>query len=121
MLAPQSNASRTILDFSGVWDFRLKPDAPWQSIAVPASYNDQSADPEFRRHVGLAWYRRSITVPSMLNGQRLMLRFDAVHPEMDGDRFPVAEKRGIDRSAVRGGNELRGGQPLQSLFRRERG
>lgn len=35
MLAPQSNASRTILDFSGVWDFRLKPDAPWQSIAVP--------------------------------------------------------------------------------------
>lgn len=27
MLAPQSNASRTILDFSGVWDFRLKPDA----------------------------------------------------------------------------------------------
>ena len=55
MLAPQSNASRTVLDFSGVWDFRLKPDAPWQSIAVPASYNDQSADPEFRRHVGLAW------------------------------------------------------------------
>lgn len=78
MLAPQSNASRTILDFSGVWDFRLKPDAPWQSIAVPASYNDQSADPEFRRHVGLVWYRRSITVPSMLKGQRLMLRFDAV-------------------------------------------
>ena len=78
MLAPQSNASRTILDFSGVWDFRLKPDAPWQSIAVPASYNDQSADPEFRRHVGLAWYRRSITVPSILKGQRLMLRFDAV-------------------------------------------
>lgn len=78
MLAPQSNASRTILDFSGVWDFRLKPDAPWQSIAVPASYNDQSADPEFRRHVGLAWYRRSITVPSLLKGQRLMLRFDAV-------------------------------------------
>ena len=70
MLAPQSNASRTILDFSGVWDFRLKPDAPWQSIAVPASYNDQSADPEFRRHVGLAWYRRSITVPSLLKGQR---------------------------------------------------
>lgn len=50
-----------------------------------------------------------------------MLRFDAVHPEMDGDRLPVAEKRGIDRSAVRGGNELRGGQPLQQLFRRERG
>ena len=34
MLAPQSNASRTILDFSGIWDFRLKPDTPWQSIEI---------------------------------------------------------------------------------------
>lgn len=78
MLYPQSNASRTVLDLSGVWDFRLHQDAPWQSIAVPASYNDQSADPEFRRHVGLCWYRRTFTVPSLLRGQRLMLRFDAV-------------------------------------------
>ena len=38
MLAPQSNASRTILDFSFVWDFRLNPDAPLQSLSVPASY-----------------------------------------------------------------------------------
>ena len=43
-----------------------------------------------------------------------MLRFDAVHPEMDGDRLPVAEKRGIDRSAVRGGNELRADSPFRA-------
>ena len=78
MLYPQSNASRAILDLSGVWSFRLREGAPWQSIAVPASYNDQCADPAFRSHVGLSWYRRMLTVPSVFAGQRLVLRFDAV-------------------------------------------
>ncbi len=78
MLYPQSNAARTVLDLSGVWDFRLSQESPWQSIAVPASYNDQSADPAFRAHVGLAWYRTRLTVPAMLRGQRAVLRFDAV-------------------------------------------
>lgn len=78
MLYPQSNAARTVLDLSGVWDFRLSQDSPWQSIAVPASYNDQSADPAFRTHVGLAWYRTRLTVPALLKGQRAVLRFDAV-------------------------------------------
>ncbi len=78
MLYPQSNAARTVLDLSGVWDFRLNQDDPWQSIAVPASYNDQSADPAFRAHVGLSWYRTRLTVPALLKGQRAVLRFDAV-------------------------------------------
>ncbi len=78
MLYPQSNAARTVLDLSGVWDFRLSQESPWQSIAVPASYNDQSADPAFRAHVGLAWYRTRLTVPALLKGQRAVLRFDAV-------------------------------------------
>ena len=78
MLYPQTNAARTVLDLSGAWSFRLREDAPWQSIAVPASYNDQSPDPAFRNHVGLAWYRRRITLPSLCAGQRIVLRFDAV-------------------------------------------
>ncbi len=78
MLYPQENASRTILSLDGLWDFRLNQERPWQPIAVPASYNDQSPDPEFRRHVGLSWYRRTMTVPSVLRGQRLVLRFEAV-------------------------------------------
>ncbi len=78
MLYPKNNASRSILDLSGVWDFRLSEDDPWESIAVPASYNDQKADRRFRSHVGLAWYRTKLTIPSLYNGQRRVLRFDAV-------------------------------------------
>ena len=78
MLYPQSNASRAVLDLSGVWSFRLREDAPWQPIAVPASYNDQCADPAFRSHVGLSWYRTKLTVPAVFAGQRMVLRFDAV-------------------------------------------
>ena len=78
MLYPQSNASRTVLDLSGVWNFRLTKDEPWQNIAVPASYNDQSPDPRFRAHAGLAWYKTPVTVPALFAGQRLVLRFDAV-------------------------------------------
>ena len=78
MLYPQSNASRSVTDLSGIWDFRLKEDAPWLPVAVPASYNDQCPDPAFRQYAGVSRYRRSITVPSLLKGQRYFLRFDAV-------------------------------------------
>ena len=60
---PQSNSARSVRDLSGVWDFRFNADEPWQPIAVPASYNDQSPDPEFRRHYGMAYYRTTFTVP----------------------------------------------------------
>lgn len=72
---PQSNSARSVRDLSGVWDFRFNAEEPWQPIAVPASYNDQSPDPEFRRHYGMAYYRTTFTVPE---GARRVLRFDAV-------------------------------------------
>ena len=72
---PQTNAARSVRDLSGVWDFRFNANDPWQPIAVPASYNDQSPDPEFRRHYGMAYYRTNFTVPA---GARRVLRFDAV-------------------------------------------
>ena len=72
---PRSNAARTVRDLSDVWDFRFNANDPWQPIAVPASYNDQSPDPEFRRHYGMAYYRTRFTVPE---GARRVLRFDAV-------------------------------------------
>ena len=58
---PQTNAARSVRDLSGVWDFRFNANDPWQPIAVPASYNDQSPDPEFRRHYGMAY-----SVPALL-------------------------------------------------------
>ncbi|MDO5299698.1 MAG: beta-glucuronidase [Clostridia bacterium] len=78
MLYPQVNAARLVQDLGGVWDFRLRETDAWQSIAVPASYNDQKADPAFRMHCGVAAYRRRFTVPRAMAGQRRVLRFDAV-------------------------------------------
>lgn len=78
MLYPISNASRTMVNLSGVWEFRFNDTAPWQSIAVPAAYNDQLSDPEARYHYGLAYYRTHFSVPRCFQGQRLVLRFDAV-------------------------------------------
>lgn len=78
MLYPKTNAVRGVLDLSGVWDFRLSEDDPWETIAVPASYNDQKADRRFRSHVGFAWYRTKLTIPFLYKEQRRVLRFDAV-------------------------------------------
>ena len=78
MLYPQSNAARSVMDLSGLWRFQLKQDAPWRYIAVPASYNDQFPEAEFRNHAGLSWYQTRFTVPAFFSGQRLILRFDAV-------------------------------------------
>ena len=78
MLYPQANAARTVLDLSGVWDFKLREDSPWEPIAVPASYNDQSPDPAYRNYAGVSLYRTRFTIPAALRGQRLALRFDAV-------------------------------------------
>ena len=80
-LYPQNNAARMVMDLGGVWDFRFQGDPDWQSIAVPASYNDQSPDPRFRNQAGVVEYRRTITIPRAWQGQRVCLRFDGVAHE----------------------------------------
>ena len=77
-LYPQNNAARTILDLGGIWDFRFQGDENWQTIAVPASYNDQDPDPRFRNFAGIVEYRRKITIPRAWKDLRVCLRFDAV-------------------------------------------
>ena len=77
MLYPQNNKSRITIDMSGIWDFRLG-EGPWQRIAVPASYNDQSPDPLFRSHAGTVCYRTQLNIPALFHGMRYVLRFDAV-------------------------------------------
>ena len=78
MLYPKNNSARTVIDLGGIWEFRLSQADPWQTIAVPASYNDQKADAALRNHCGVAYYRTAFTVPAVLAGQRRVLRFDAV-------------------------------------------
>ena len=78
MLYPQINSARAVMDLSGIWQFRLREGEKWQSIAVPASYNDQSPDAAFRDHTGKVWYRTRIVCPGFFAGQRAVLRFGAV-------------------------------------------
>ena len=96
MLYPQNNRARTVIDLSGVWDFRLTEDAPWEPLAVPGSYNDQKPDSRYREHCGLSWYRRRIALPAALHEGRQVLRFDAVthNARIFLDGVLVGEHRG---------------------------
>ena len=88
MLYPKMNQARTVIDLSGVWEFKLGTDAePGERIdrleipeviAVPASYNDQKDDVNLRAHYGWAVYQRTFSIPEQAAGQRLWLRFGAV-------------------------------------------
>ncbi len=88
MLYPRENEVRMVSDLSGIWEFKLGDERePGEScgeilsmepIAVPASYNDQKDERAYREHYGWAYYRRSFAVPRCWQGQRVVLRFDAV-------------------------------------------
>ena len=90
MLYPILNDARAVIDLGGIWRFRLDDgsgvEQGWQArrlencdtIAVPASYNDQKEGEAFRDHYGLAFYQTEFSVPSPLRQERLVLRFGAV-------------------------------------------
>ena len=93
MLYPISNQKRLIISLDGIWNFRLDDGEHGEGFAdtaffnrselmpVPASYNDMKEDPAYRNHYGWAYYRRTFTIPSILKGERHVLRFDAVTHE----------------------------------------
>ena len=93
MLYPQKNNHREVSALDGLWDFRLDPNdspegADWGvkglpdsgnlTMAVPASYNDQSADPKVKDHVGYVWYERQFELPKAWRDRAVALRFDSV-------------------------------------------
>lgn len=90
MLYPKINDARTVMDLSGIWDFKLddgkgfeekwmeEPLADPVQVAVPASYNDQIEGVEYRDHCGWAFYQKEIEIPKILLSQRVVLRFGAV-------------------------------------------
>ncbi len=108
MLYPEINEARSVIDLSGPWYFRLddgshdegKADSDFighdSLIAVPASYNDLKENPEYRKHYGWAYYRRTIIIPRALCSERIMLRFDAVthYAKVYLDGELIAEHKG---------------------------
>ncbi|MBS1005049.1 beta-glucuronidase [Levilactobacillus brevis] len=91
MLYPMETASRVVLDLSGVWRFMIdkeqipvdvtRPLPATLSMAVPASFNDQTASKEIREHVGYVWYERCFEMPQLLRQERLVLRFGSATHE----------------------------------------
>jgi beta-glucuronidase len=87
-LRPQANAFRTVLDLSGLWEFRLDPGdegraAGWaegipgsRPIAVPGSWNEQL--PGARDELGLAWYETSFELPRCWPA-RTLVRFGSAN------------------------------------------
>ena len=109
MLYPQQNAARLTLSLDGIWNFALDPGDPAapsldpasalpgaETVAVPASFNDQKPDRAWRDHYGWVFYQRTVTLPRSCAGQRVVLRFGSVTHQakvwLDGQL--IAEHRG---------------------------
>ena len=91
MLYPIMSESRSVMDLSGIWDFRLdngagfaekwyeKPLPDASRMPVPASYNDLKEDVDFRDHCGYVFYQKRFSFPKHLfEHQRIVLRCEAV-------------------------------------------
>ena len=91
MLYPIMSESRSVLDLSGIWDFRLdngagfaekwyeKPLPDALKMPVPASYNDLKEDVDFRDHCGYVFYQKRFSFPkNLFKHQRIVLRCEAV-------------------------------------------
>lgn len=90
MLRPQDSSAREAKRLDGIWSFRLDSDSVgrdqrWYAVpltdardmAVPASFNDLTADAAVRDHVGDVWYQRTVRVPRSWDGQRIVVHFES--------------------------------------------
>ncbi|MBQ7564139.1 MAG: beta-glucuronidase [Lachnospiraceae bacterium] len=87
---PQENGSRGIIWLDGIWNFKADDgsaeEAHWErefpreceGLYVPASYNDQREEKRYRFDRMKVYYHRDVVIPRVYEGQRLVLRFDAV-------------------------------------------
>ncbi|SFE53774.1 beta-glucuronidase [Paenibacillus catalpae] len=87
MLYPILSETRSVIDLSGIWNFKLDKGTGFQEewykealsnpirMSVPGSFNDAGVTGDIRNHVGWVWYERDFTVPNLLLSQRIVLRF----------------------------------------------
>lgn len=91
MLYPTTTPTRALLDLSGLWKFMIdeevtpidvtKPLPTDEVLAVPASFNDQTASQKIRDHSGYFWYETNFDIAKPLRSQRLVLRFGSATHE----------------------------------------
>jgi beta-glucuronidase len=90
MLRPQDTSTRETKRLDGIWSFQLDGDsagrdAGWfrgplpapRDMAVPASFNDLTADASVRDYFGDIWYQRTVHVPRGWADQRIVLHFES--------------------------------------------
>lgn len=90
MLRPQDTSTRETKRLDGIWSFQLDGDstgrdAGWfrdalpapRDMAVPASFNDLTADAAVRDYFGDIWYQRTVHVPRGWAGERIVLHFES--------------------------------------------
>ena len=88
-LFPEQNSYRSLLNLSGVWEFKVDSNhigekENWylglnqsKPIAVPASWNDQYD--ELRDYMGFAWYEKNTFIPKSWKGQKVYVRFGSAN------------------------------------------
>jgi beta-glucuronidase len=90
MLQPRDTLTRERKSLSGLWRFQLDGtgegrSAGWftgplpaaRDMAVPASFNDITADATVRDYVGDVWYQTTVRVPRGWDGRRVVLHFES--------------------------------------------
>lgn len=130
MLFPVMTESRALIDLSGIWDFKLDDGkgfeeewfkAPLESpmtMAVPSSYNDLKEGEDFRDHYGWVFYQRTVSVPSYMKSQRIVLRMAAVTHICKvflNDKLICEHKGGFLPFEVEIGDDLKDGENLLTI------
>src|SRR5215207_4948349 len=116
---------------NGEWDFALDPDARWKRpdqvtwnavICVPfAPETRTSGIADLGRHRA-CWYRRTVPIPRLNDGERLMLHVGAVDYAATvwvGDRFVGRHEGGYTPFAVEMTHGLTGGETATLVVRAE--
>lgn len=87
LLYPQANASRNVVDLSGIWQFKFDTANEGRSLgwsqglidtiemAVPSSYNDIFTDKALRDHCGDVWYQTEFYIPTAWSEEDVYVRF----------------------------------------------
>jgi beta-glucuronidase len=89
MLYPQNNKCRSVIDLSGIWDFKPDPHNQGETekwylgfdadvfIGVPGSWNEQMAELGLMNYVGKVWYQTRFYADEIGQNHELFLRIGA--------------------------------------------
>ena len=91
MLYPKDSLTRDAKGLSGIWNFQVDfndegLEQEWYKsslpdpifMPVPSSYNDITADPKIRDHIGCVWYEKTFFSPDNWATKDILIRFGAV-------------------------------------------